>query len=488
MAQGGFNNLFFFMGVVEDRNDPRKLGRVKVRCFDIHPDDTTAVATADLPWAVPIIGTYNTNYKPPMEGSWVFGFMLDGDECQHPMLMGTIPGQPTSFVKNGKAFNPKSDNHPKPTDAYQPDIPRAARGEGVEGSHVARRWVTREDKHKKITEPKPSYNTKYPHSQVKETESGHVMEFDDTPGSERINIHHTNGTFLEMTPNGSQINKIVGDNYEINEKDKKLLIKGGYTVIIEGENDVTIEGGSTVQVDGDVTYNCHGDYTLNVAGEMKVNVANSIKMKGSGIYQEAYLGNISQYAKMNMESEGGQNLTMSATGGMLWAYGKTDVRVQSDANIGAYAKADWYLLSDGQVHQRSVGSSHMYSDSQIHLQSSSNFAIQSTGGDLDIKSSGDMDLDSDANVNINSGSASAATEASYHSYTPQHLDEDPTKTTKNDKYGNKPALRTLLPDAINKKFSIKKKVNPVSPESNFREDAHTDNPDSNDGSEGVFDI
>ena len=31
-------NLQHFMGVVEDRDDPLKLGRLKVRCYGIHTD------------------------------------------------------------------------------------------------------------------------------------------------------------------------------------------------------------------------------------------------------------------------------------------------------------------------------------------------------------------------------------------------------------------------------------------------------------------
>jgi hypothetical protein len=32
-----FGNFQYFIGVVEDRNDPNKMGRTKVRCYGIHP-------------------------------------------------------------------------------------------------------------------------------------------------------------------------------------------------------------------------------------------------------------------------------------------------------------------------------------------------------------------------------------------------------------------------------------------------------------------
>ena len=50
----GKNGFFWFMGVVEDRNDPMKLGRVRVRVLGIHTDDKTQIKTEDLPWAFPM--------------------------------------------------------------------------------------------------------------------------------------------------------------------------------------------------------------------------------------------------------------------------------------------------------------------------------------------------------------------------------------------------------------------------------------------------
>ena len=47
----GFN---WFIGVVEDRDDPEMMGRVKVRIFGYHSDDKILLPTSDLPWAIPI--------------------------------------------------------------------------------------------------------------------------------------------------------------------------------------------------------------------------------------------------------------------------------------------------------------------------------------------------------------------------------------------------------------------------------------------------
>ena len=50
----GRNGFTWFVGVVEDRNDPIELGRVRVRAFGWHTDDKGAIPTDSLPWAVMI--------------------------------------------------------------------------------------------------------------------------------------------------------------------------------------------------------------------------------------------------------------------------------------------------------------------------------------------------------------------------------------------------------------------------------------------------
>ena len=46
----GRDGTILAMGVVEDRNDPSKMGRVKVRWLGYHTDDKLKIATEDLPW------------------------------------------------------------------------------------------------------------------------------------------------------------------------------------------------------------------------------------------------------------------------------------------------------------------------------------------------------------------------------------------------------------------------------------------------------
>lgn len=90
----GFN---WWIGVVEDRLDPEKQGRCRVRIFGYHTDDKEVLPTEDLPWAIPIqpitsagISGIGTTPLGPVTGTWVIGFFLDGDDMQQPAMLGTI--------------------------------------------------------------------------------------------------------------------------------------------------------------------------------------------------------------------------------------------------------------------------------------------------------------------------------------------------------------------------------------------------------------
>ena len=51
MAFLGQDGFVWAIGVVEDRFDPEKLGRVRVRWLGYHTEDKEKILTKDLPWA-----------------------------------------------------------------------------------------------------------------------------------------------------------------------------------------------------------------------------------------------------------------------------------------------------------------------------------------------------------------------------------------------------------------------------------------------------
>ena len=102
MAFMGQDGFVWAIGVVEDRFDPEKLGRVRVRWLGYHSEDKEKILTKDLPWAQVMqsvggnsmagVGDAPVNL---VEGTWVIGFFRDPDSLQDPIVIGTMPGMNT---------------------------------------------------------------------------------------------------------------------------------------------------------------------------------------------------------------------------------------------------------------------------------------------------------------------------------------------------------------------------------------------------------
>ncbi len=88
-----------FIGQVEDVNDPKMSGRVKVRCLGWHPKEKSGengLSTDELPWGrvgMPVTHAQQSRIGGKhglLAGSWVFGFFLDGEDAQDPMVISTF--------------------------------------------------------------------------------------------------------------------------------------------------------------------------------------------------------------------------------------------------------------------------------------------------------------------------------------------------------------------------------------------------------------
>ena len=85
----------YYTGVVEDRDDPLRLGRCRVRVVGLHTENKTVLPTEDLPWALSIHPLNTPNlYASPKVGEWVFGFFLDSMSAQEPAILGYLPAIP----------------------------------------------------------------------------------------------------------------------------------------------------------------------------------------------------------------------------------------------------------------------------------------------------------------------------------------------------------------------------------------------------------
>lgn len=250
MTTTNLNNsmMHFFIGIVNSLEDPLMLGRVKVRILNENDDD---VSTDDLRFATPItpinsaslngVGTSPTGLEI---GSFVFGFYLDQKEKNIPMLIGSynkIPGN----------------------DVEKHDVSKLARG------------INNIDKTLMGPEPASPYAAKYPYNKTMTTKSGHAIEIDDTPGHERINIHHKSGSYTEINEGGRMVRKIVDDDIEITVKDRKIYINGNANIEVQKNMTAIVKGNMTSTVDG--------NYKISAGGNIDITAAGVTNIKGSKV-------------------------------------------------------------------------------------------------------------------------------------------------------------------------------------------------------------
>ena len=298
----GKDGFVWWHGVVEDTADPLLLGRCRVRVFGFHSYDKTELPTEALPWAYPMqpltsaalsgIGTSPTGL---IAGSHVFGFFRDGDEAQDPVMLGSFGGIPMGVPDTNVGFNDPEGKYPVEDSEQYPvgvsvvgeqDTNRLARAEKIEQTIVQQKKDTVKKDivstpdirgSMKWDEPSTPYGAKYPKNHVQYTESGHVQEWDDTPGSERIHHFHRSGTFTEIgngwesNPDGTRVQRIVGDDYEIVHGNKKIHISGsaGLNLVVDGAVNITINGGGNIQLNGDTNVFARDNVNLQIEGSLK---------------------------------------------------------------------------------------------------------------------------------------------------------------------------------------------------------------------------
>jgi hypothetical protein len=225
-------NFRWWTGKVEDVDDPKMLGRLKVRIFNLHDDDS--IDTSDLPWARPSCPITSSNLEGIGESptgiavdSVVWGFFYDGEGSQIPIYVGVL------------AFIPGDDDK-------KHSVSQLARGT----NSIKKELV--ED------EPESAYGAEYPHNKVLTTKSGHAIEIDDTPGAERIHIYHKSGSYTEINSEGQTVFKSVGESFH--------LVADNETVYIDGDSKVHVTGDINLTVDGDLNGTVSGDATIIVDG------------------------------------------------------------------------------------------------------------------------------------------------------------------------------------------------------------------------------
>jgi len=178
--------MHVYKAVIEDNNDPLKIGRVKVRIWGMHTKlngkskEFETISVEHLPWAevmgstafglISGVGVSSVLKK----GTWVW-IVLEQDDPQKPIILGTVSGiigEKYSY-NNGDGFCDPDAVYPKDTYIGKSDFNLLAQGD------------------------------KYTTMSVIETASGHTIELDDTAGQEYIKLKHKSGSKIEIGVDGT---------------------------------------------------------------------------------------------------------------------------------------------------------------------------------------------------------------------------------------------------------------------------------------------
>jgi len=349
----GLDGFIWWMGVVESRNDPLEMGRCKVRVHGWHSPSLGDIPSDDLPWAVPVNSLNNSSFATAKEGDFVFGFFADGRNAQVPLILGIVPAfaiekgtadigfndlrdeaalaaapkkvTARSYSRSGtgsKVTEETPETYPKERDLNNPSVTALARNK-VNETHVV---TSRKERgpisipssgKTKYTTPAPSYNPVYPYNQAMETESGHSLEFDDTPGAERIEMAHRTGTMFEIQPNGTKVEEIVKDNY----------------TIVMADDYVYVMGKAIVSVDKDCTIKVAGNLKLDVGGNFEISAAGEVKIASGKDFKASSSEDVKIDAKQKTSLSGKSSTRVSSAGSM--AISGTSTSITSKSSIKA---------------------------------------------------------------------------------------------------------------------------------------------------------
>tara|TARA_B100000035_G_scaffold313962_1_gene328936 strand:- start:6412 stop:7737 length:1326 start_codon:yes stop_codon:yes gene_type:complete len=370
------NNMIFFMGVVEDRKDPKNLGRVRVRIYGDHDADKTKIPTASLPWAqvmMPVTsaacGGIGESATGIVQGSWVVGFYTDGQNRQAPLVMGTLVGMAGSDSLPDQGFSDPSGRHPLRSEG--PDTSYSAIGGMYETTapfiikndlRVERIETGAPAKVSSIVQDEPdayyerqtwnmphvalATTPSYPFNKVIETEGGHLFEIDDTPGNERFSRFHVSGTNEEFQQTGDKTLTVNGDNYTVVFGTDHIYVKGNANLTVDGDLRHLVKGNYHLEVNGNKTEVIRGTRQSKIGGSEHLEIDNDFASNVAGNYLQKTLLNETRLV------DGTRNTTIGKTED-LTVTGETSITTMDKLNV--FAQKDYSTTTVGKLTITSKG-------------------------------------------------------------------------------------------------------------------------------------
>ena len=308
------------------------------------------------------------------------------------VLAGNEAGKPSV-----DGFGDPNRKYPPSRGVYQPETSRLARG-------ISKETVVALKESQRLVgvpvaihgapwnQPHVPYGAKYPFNHVRETESGHIQEFDDTPGYERLHTYHKSGTFEEIDVNGTKVTRIVGDGYVIYDRNGFISIAGDANVTTSGNVNILCQSDANIEVAGSAEMKVGGNLDIGVARDMNVAVEGTFSLWSNG--------------GANIQTKGNLH---ARSGGLMFVSSLDDMHIQTIKNMyvesveemNIKARLDMLIETLQKAHIKSIDAMKISTDKTLDVKSAEAMHIESENS-LDIKSADDMKIGSDANLDVKS--------------------------------------------------------------------------------------
>jgi len=181
-----------------------------------------------------------------------------------------------------------------------------------------------------FTEKETPYAGKYPYNHAYFSESGHLIEVDDTPGAQRLHWYHRSGSFKEIHPSGLTVEKIVDKEYHIVLKGRYTHIENSDVEVVDHRKQIVVNKNSlsgqnydlTVCANSDMNFTIqkgqHNTYVMDGDRNARVNKNNYY------LIQENEVGTIKRNRAVTVCADD-----------TLHVYGNVNIIVHKDCNINA---------------------------------------------------------------------------------------------------------------------------------------------------------
>ncbi len=199
-------------------------------------------------------------------------------------------------------------------------------------------------------EPPPIslYGAVYPYNHVQLSESGHLIEVDDTPNNERLHRYHRTGTYEEIGSLGQRIVKVVNENFHMGLNNDYTSIRGSKYLNITNTLDIVSRGGY---------YHDSGTSPIEMS-------AGSFSMK---------FPTSSQFFSINADG-----ITIDAKGAPITLSGSSLIKDFKDASQTDKVKGG-FTQKVGGLHSMEVGSSSIAAKGSVGITAGGSLNVLATG-------------------------------------------------------------------------------------------------------------